>query len=386
MTAITADMSRPFTVTKAAPVYLGTYRLLLAVFVFSTHSSWNFVRSWTNSDAGNIGVMCFFIISGYLITLALEQHYAHNPGRFLLNRFLRIYPLLWLSIAVAALVIVSMGTLYVASNFFLRGWAPTDILQSLLVVTAFPNSKWGPMPVGWTLTVEVDFYLIMAAIYFLFGRSAAPVRHVLTIASCVVALGVNLYFTSINALWWSNGIHFVPFFVVGVATAILSRVDSSRPGTQVFTGAILWIAIAMSLNVVARFNANSYIPPLTTPFAFFFPRAEQGMVTGTLITMMVLMAVFFILASSPFALGLDRFRKVDDLLGDLTYPLYTLHYALVQLCMYWMPVGWHPHHLLWAEGTELAVCLGAAYLALRYVDRPLRRLRNKVRGTEIRKA
>jgi peptidoglycan/LPS O-acetylase OafA/YrhL len=380
LATIAADISVPLSARKTTPVYLGSYRFLLALFVFATHSSLNLVSKATHSDAGNIGVLCFFVVSGYLITVALEAHYSENVWRFLINRFLRIYPALWISLGVAVLIILSMHTTYVAPNFFLKGWSPINIVQSLLVVTAYPNTTWGPMPVGWTLQVEVSFYLVMAALYLAFGRNAPVQRGRLVMIFCTVSLLANAYVTSRYALWWSNGILFIPFFAAGVATAILSRIEREQIADRLFAMGVLVLAVVFCINLLIRFSSNQLIPPLSAPIGDFIWRSENGLLIGTLLTSSGLIGTFFILVSPSFARNLRPIARTDELLGDLTYPLYTIHYAINQWIIWWAS----PRHAALAMPLQFVTSLGAAYLILRYVDRPLRRLRTRVRGAEVR--
>jgi peptidoglycan/LPS O-acetylase OafA/YrhL len=117
---------------------------------------WPLAQMVTRSEIGPIGVFCFFIVSGYLITLTIEAHYADSIRRFLLNRFLRIYPTFWVSMLVAAAAVLAMGTTYVTTNLYLRGWTWDNILRCILIFPAVGgNETWGPIPVGWALQVEV---------------------------------------------------------------------------------------------------------------------------------------------------------------------------------------------------------------------------------------
>ena len=66
----------------------GTYRFLLACLVLVTHLAG--VRC-----AGAYAVFGFYLLSGYLMTLVLNERYGFSPngfGRYVANRALRIYP------------------------------------------------------------------------------------------------------------------------------------------------------------------------------------------------------------------------------------------------------------------------------------------------------
>lgn len=98
-----------------------------------------------NSFIGMYGVAIFFVISGYLMSRLSRQGNAH---RFIVDRILRIYPLMFAVIAVA-------GVAYVFSGHARR--------PDLLSLTLFPTGHRSYfLGVEWTLIVEVTFYVIIA--------------------------------------------------------------------------------------------------------------------------------------------------------------------------------------------------------------------------------
>jgi peptidoglycan/LPS O-acetylase OafA/YrhL len=53
------------------------------------------------------GVQIFFIISGFLITASYERNY--NIKQYAFNRFLRIYPALWVAFFISVLIISALN-------------------------------------------------------------------------------------------------------------------------------------------------------------------------------------------------------------------------------------------------------------------------------------
>jgi peptidoglycan/LPS O-acetylase OafA/YrhL len=355
-------------------VYLGSYRLLLAFLVFSSHATRNLAWDLTHSNAGPVGVMCFFLVSGYIITVAIETHYSNSPLRFLENRALRIYPTLWVSLIVATLIIVYIGNWHLAPNFFLDGWTWSHIVPCMFVITAYPEQKWGPIPVGWTLQVEACFYLIIAAIYFVIGRTTR--RKWWLLAACLAALLANFAITSATALWWSNGLLFVPLFVAGVSAAVFQYGDRTERDLAL---AVLAMALLLSASLVIRFSSNIFVPRLFESLHDLHA-AENGYLPGTIATMAAMIGVFFLLLSRPGAVFMARIGKIDSFLGDLTYPLYTLHFAINQL----IAIRLSARFGAWTVLIQIFAGLVAAYLVLRFFERPIRRWRTAIRGAPVR--
>ena len=83
----------------------GTYRTLLAIAVVATHFG-------GMSGLGLVAVFGFFSLSGFLMTLLVNGPYRGRPRAFLLNRFLRLYPLYWGVVSITLILL------------WLHDWAP----------------------------------------------------------------------------------------------------------------------------------------------------------------------------------------------------------------------------------------------------------------------
>jgi peptidoglycan/LPS O-acetylase OafA/YrhL len=103
---------------------------------------------------GIFALCLFFLISGFVIPFSLERR---NLRGFVVRRFFRLYPTLWLCIAVTTTFVVLLST---------RGGLPysfaTVVTNGLLVnvYTGHPHID----PVYWTLAVEELFYVCAALV------------------------------------------------------------------------------------------------------------------------------------------------------------------------------------------------------------------------------
>src|SRR5262245_46750847 len=127
-------------------------------------------------ELGQRGVDLFFVLSGFLITGILfdakgKEHYFRN---FYIRRALRIFPLYYVTIAVALLVVPLLSAAY-ASAFQpainAQGWL---WLYGANVLQAF-EGQWclGPLNHFWSLAIEEHFYLAWPAVIFLSSRRTA---------------------------------------------------------------------------------------------------------------------------------------------------------------------------------------------------------------------
>ncbi len=151
-------------------------RLLAALQVAVVHAIgvWTptgyFVRLLESSLDRFPGVPIFFVISGVLIS----KSYEHSDSLldYLRNRCLRIFPGLWVCLAVSVVVILALGVGSlgpIAAPAWLLWWAAQmSIFQSYQPTFLKPLSTgplWGLNASLWTIPIELEFYLVLPALY-----------------------------------------------------------------------------------------------------------------------------------------------------------------------------------------------------------------------------
>lgn len=140
-------------------------RGLAAVGVMLAHGSslihqrldYQFAQQW--ALVGVAGVDVFFVLSGFIILYtALARPVAR--GTFLRKRFLRIYPVYWILLAVLILYHWSHPSPEHPAD---QG---STILGSILL---FPQKDY-VLGIAWTLSFEIIFYLFFALTFFVSAR------------------------------------------------------------------------------------------------------------------------------------------------------------------------------------------------------------------------
>jgi peptidoglycan/LPS O-acetylase OafA/YrhL len=123
---------------------------------------------------GYLGVELFFLISGFVILYSTNR----TPGEFVRKRFLRLYPMYWMSI----LFIFAVTSLPWWEN---RG---PSIGKTLLNLTMIPTAFGGTWVDGahWFLLRELQFYLFIAIVMsFGFGRRLPQIFPVWAVILCI---------------------------------------------------------------------------------------------------------------------------------------------------------------------------------------------------------
>jgi peptidoglycan/LPS O-acetylase OafA/YrhL len=138
--------------------FLDVARCIAALLVFIEHAIDMLVYHYQGTGPhvgllGKIGVVLFFIISGFIIPQSLQE--GGSNLRFWIRRFFRLYPAYWLAVgATAVYVHVKHEDLY----------QPSDFLINLTMLQGFV-SRPHVLGVFWTLHLELIFYIACSCLH-----------------------------------------------------------------------------------------------------------------------------------------------------------------------------------------------------------------------------
>src|SRR5436305_1931213 len=120
---------------------MGYLRFYLATSVFV----WHFASRWTGTFMFSFtAVFCFFIISGFYMSLILNGPYRTAGLRaFYFNRALRLYPTYLAALLVAAMLRVTIIPLFGPSCDTVLCW-----IDQVLIL---PPVIWDHLPAAWQL-------------------------------------------------------------------------------------------------------------------------------------------------------------------------------------------------------------------------------------------
>ena len=276
----------------------GTFRHILALLVVIHHLP-------PSNPVGWYAVFAFFILSGYLMTLVTNETYRssrHGLYRYLFNRVLRIYPAYWAMLAlglVLAFYLPESSKEVVGTIVF-----PQTAANMLAQVSIFGIALHCPpiiIPAAWSLEVELFYYL------------AIPL----------------LGSTQRSALLWFG------VSVIGTAAAVAMQVPWEDRYFSVFaaslpfsTGSVIYHyreALLRSIRRPAFHVALAGSLFIGNVAAALFD--VWGGFTGTFgIYLSLLFAAYAMVALIATAPQVSkRWRRLDRVLGDLSYPIFLSH-------------------------------------------------------------
>jgi peptidoglycan/LPS O-acetylase OafA/YrhL len=331
---------------------LDGFRAIAILIVFVAHCGLEHVVP------GGFGVTIFFFLSGYLITSLLRSEYEQTDrvgmGAFYLRRTLRIWPPLYITIAV---VWLAMRVFFPQEHV-----DPWGVLAQLAFVINYAY-LWGhgsglDLPL-WSLAVEEHFYLLFPLGYAAFlasmpGRRAALTCFALCGLILLVRVGYAVAYGPLDIIYyWSHTR--IDSILFGCCLAlhnnpVLDR-DAWRPGKRHLALALAALLICLVFrNEVFRQTLRYSVQGLALYVVFSFALHDRG-------------AVARLLGSWPLRI-----------VSLYSYTFYLVHVLIIKLCTdYFMIKGTVP--LILVSGTATMIYCAAMH---RFVEAPLARRRKQL--------
>lgn len=297
---------------------------------------------------GYAGVDLFFVLSGFIIasTSRADLGQVNRLPRFAFRRLWRIYPTYW----AALLVALVHYTLTSPEPVFGAAWKQ-EAFDGVLLLPQTPLPRF--VPVAWSLSYELMFYLAFAGLFLLPRRAAGPM--LLLWSGAVIGAAVTGLRTEnrFAALALSP---YVLEFLLGVLIAWCPVPLNGRRPAGILLAAAVW-AVAGS-------------------FAFFDPdpgRLAVEVPQRVLVFGVAAALVVFAAAGWERSGGRLGWRRLEAA-GDASYSIYLIHMpALLTMQFATMFIGWRhgkASHLAWIV-VMTAAGVGAGWLFYRLVERPL---------------
>lgn len=167
-------------------------------------------------DTGEYGVPVFFVISGFILALPFASAMTGGPPVLLLKyvkrRLTRLEPPYFVTLLVAfAVLVIQTGSLEKLPN----------LLASAFYVHSFVyGERSHVLPVSWSLEVEVQFYLMMPALAFVYVIRRKALRRGLMMAGI---MAISAVFGQETPIWGRTVVHQGGYFLAGMLLADLYR-------------------------------------------------------------------------------------------------------------------------------------------------------------------
>lgn len=309
---------------------LNSIRFIAALLVIITHveqlkAMFHLPNHFDNPAVyinGRLGVVLFFVLSGFLITYLLLEEQATtgtiNLAGFYMRRILRIWPLYFLTILVALLCPLS-------PHLTIPGYPAEAIWQHLgqkilMFIFFLPNlvlSSYGVVPFAsqtWSIGTEEQFYLIWPVL----NRTIRNKQKLVAIV-IVSYLAVRLILEALprtplvqiaTSFWQINPLDCL---AIGGWFAVIARQRTSHVKLRavLFTRTFQWMTLLLTMALVSL--------GIQTPYFY------------------ELYAVLFGILVSGFACADKKIfsmeNRIMNYLGRISYGMYMYHPLVIVLCI-----------------------------------------------------
>ncbi|QIL71014.1 acyltransferase [Diaphorobacter sp. HDW4B] len=264
---------------------------------------------------GNIGVVAFFAISGYVIPASLRGNdRLAQLKKFGINRFFRLYPAFWVSI---------LPGVYACHMLWGKEMSAHDIALNFTMIPEWLGAR-AAMGQYWSLQLELLFYVMCAAL-FAMKWLHQPRKLIL------IALGMLVFFALVRRGIYAYNVSYLCIMFFG-AMCRKYKDSNTQPADR------KWLQIAIML-----FTAFwLVIFPAYGVFAI-----HQGIAQANLSSVFLSYAIGILLFL--VAIGTKDSRPgVCSWLGRISYSIYLLHPVVFYPMLWWFSrtpalreMGWH---------------------------------------------
>lgn len=292
---------------------------------------------WAGNDApfyglfkaGTAGVDFFFVLSGFVIAHAHRAEIG-RPDRFwryAWRRVTRIYPTWWMSVLLAIPLILA----FPGSRADIE-WSIGYVVENIVL---WPMPGYPIVSPGWSLQHEMLFYVLFGSL--ILNRWFGLVVFAAWGLAIVAALALQPAFPASFLLHPVN-IEF--FFGLALATSRL------RLGWRalVLGASIFLIGMILQTQVEQSWAEFARDPILRR---LLYGGASVLVIAGLV--------------------GLPVRGRIASWLGDISYPLYLIHFPLLYV---FFRVGWAPLGAV-SMIAQAAICMAAASLFNRWLEKPV---------------
>ena len=364
---------------------MGLLRLLLAYSVVYMHYG---RLPGSGLLYGSAVVLGFFIISGFYMSLVLTETYCGSDRirLFYTNRFLRVLPAYFVVLCIAATsIFVLRANPYMSLHEYSSTFASYSFLQKLFII--LPNiAIFGQdlqflfyfdgqtakvaqgttesfkypfnylfVPQAWSIAIELGFYVLAPFLVRWSSRNLVAITLASLGMRCVLA-----YYGLPNDPWLYR---FFPtsicFFILGMLSYRIYRAKADFWSTP----AIGWTCTLIII-MIPLFQ-NLWSPVVSGIAPELFPDGHLFLWLAPLLL--------------PGVFALTKNWTLDRAIGELSYPLYLVHYIVYEY-MYRFFVG--SGQFGYFKSTAAIVtydcaALVAAFVLYKFVDQPIDNWRHR---------
>lgn len=307
------------------------------------------------------GVPVFFSISGFLIAMSFDRN--NSIRKYFWNRFLRIYPALWVCFFVTLLILLAFGLIDKEfANANLYRWSFFQISGYTVGMHVVQKIVFGDFGVGevngslWTIPIELQFYIFLPLLLSDKIKKYRPFILLSVFAVPLFAYNQVLYYWSrqeVNPKILMMYFSFIPH-VFSFLLGTLFYLNLNRLRKFVEEKFLIWLIVYVLIRIGYRaLGVTDYYTMERNTFLLLFYRV----------------ALIFAVMSFAFS-----FRWLSDKLlkgNDISYGFYIYHMLIVNT---FVQLGYVGHYKYILIAFSISIIFG--FLSWQLVEKKMLKLKN----------
>ena len=339
---------------------------------------------WSPAPHGYLAVDFFFVLSGFVIGYAYDDRWKKNPtrsnkegegrhmtiGEFFRRRLIRLHPMVIAGAVIGAICFLLQGSVKWDGTHVGIGWVMLAMLLGMFMLPLYPgaaadvrgNGEMFPLNgPNWSL-----FFEYIGNILYALLLHRLPTRWLAAMAAAMACAltGIALHDGYLGVGWsmvdngfWTGMVRMLFPYTIGMLMA-----REFRP-TKVHNA--FWLCGLVIVIVGVLPLALGELSPVA-----------NGLYDAVCVIFVFPLLVW--LGASELNINAAT-QRVSTFLGNLSYPLYAVHYPLMYL--FYAHIGFQGDLVpiskladVWPEAIALPIaCIVLGWLCFRYYDLPLRR-------------
>lgn len=289
-------------------------------------------------NPGFVGVYIFFLISGFVIPISIENN---TLKKFIISRLFRIYPVAIIGMSISILSIYISQLIFKNTIYHLE---PISIISNFTILLRYPLHQEFIDPVLWTLGIEIYFYILLAIVYKInFMKNIKFISIILAIV-CMI---IDKHYSSI--------IKNIMFMLIGTSIFLRNTNKISKINNAINIAFIfILIQVLWYITDIHYFNLILF----TTLYSF------------------LLFIILYKLKSNI------KYSNILDFFGNISYPMYISHqilgYALLSFLILHI-------NMYIAIIITFIIIITFAYIIHITIEKPSILIKNKVFNLTIQK-
>mgnify|MGYP003304841456 CR=1 FL=1 len=325
---------------------------------------------------GHLGVDFFFLLSGFVISYAYDDRWQGNDGKrltlgnFFKRRLIRLHPMIIIGAIIGTITFLIQGGVKWDGSSTPISWVMVALMLTMLFIPAWPGA-------GYDVRGNGEMYSLNGPAWSLFFEYIGNIMYALLIRRLSTKMLACLCIIT-GALWaWFGITNVSGYDMLGVGWTL---------DTYNFFGGLLRMLFPFTLGMLL---SRTFKPRpvrgafwlcsilLVALFAVPYIEAMQPLCMNGVFEMTCIMLIFpaiVLLAASCTSVGAGT-NRIATFLGELSYPLSTVHYPL--MCLFYAGlIANEQYNFMSAPWQSLCVMGGSILLAIvlmKCYDAPIRK-------------